>query len=361
MATFQDFCALCNTLNDDVSAELTSTTSADAAKFFKAICAVFMLITSAVFGIILRRKFPSMTMEGINAACGGMFIALALFHVLPEAAEECPSWSYFAILGYLAVLFVDQIMVGHHGEDPFRARLHIGRQNEREESMEMNADVDIGESTDQQAIARLDSEPEDVNGDAERGREYGRPHRRRTSLHHYGSPSSFALAIALSFHSVFEGLAIGSSPASTMLLLAGVICAHKWAAAFAITSMVVDDNELIRGNKLIVFLIFVAASPIGCILGLVASMSPAVGGAATSVAGGTLLFVGMTEVIPEEFRAFGNKKKKFLSVVLGASGIIFLTLAFSEDSIQPELTTETGEPANWRSSFGMLCAQVECK
>ena len=84
--------------------------------------------------------------------------------------------------------------------------------------------------------------------------------------------TSFALLIALSTHSVFEGIALGlvpDLPASINIMLA--LGLHKSAAAMSLgisLSRNFADNESERLRGFILLLLFAFATPLGISLGL---------------------------------------------------------------------------------------------
>jgi len=117
----------------------------------------------------------------------------------------------------------------------------------------------------------------------------------------------FLLVIALSIHSVFEGLALGiQNTQSHVIDIMIAIFAHKILAAFALGVAIVTNSlkqSLIKLTLLI--LVFSLASPIGSIIGMIIVNS---GGESTQlvsailqgIASGTFLYVAVVEVIPKE-------------------------------------------------------------
>lgn len=281
--------------------------------------ALVLLLSSAIAGIALRRRFPSAKVGGINSVCGGMFLGMALFHVLPEASEGSPHWPFFTAGGYLLGLFVDRVVAPHdHGGDYASLQRTIALPSN---SMELGEPrrAELGDlspgAVQRNSIASGDGQLS-LAGD-----------RREVTQN-----ASVALVFTLSLHSIFEGLAVGSSSSASMLLLAGVISAHKWAAAFALTSFVTVDGVPLDTRRIIVLAVFVIASPIGALLGLLARASENVAAPVTAAAGGTLLFVAMTEVIPSEFsKSSSSARNKFALILLGMGVILLLLTVFSEE------------------------------
>ena len=81
-------------------------------------------------------------------------------------------------------------------------------------------------------------------------------------------------------------------------------------------------------NQIIVFLsIFSLMGPIGCGLGIVVNefADPIVDSIMLAVVAGTFVYVGATEVIPEEFEDSDNKWKKFTALMSGIISIFAIT------------------------------------
>eukprot|EP00397_Hematodinium_sp_SG-2012_P012158 GEMP01012321.1.p1 GENE.GEMP01012321.1~~GEMP01012321.1.p1 ORF type:complete len:370 (-),score=107.02 GEMP01012321.1:1980-3089(-) len=362
-------CRLCNAGIAEYAAADRITRASLAVESEKAIhwgyvaLALCMLFGSAILGIALRRRFPAATVNGINSICAGMFLSMALFHVLPEAAEGSTYWPFFTAFGYLLVLFVDRVVAPHDHSDPYAmihkkhtglASPHIGNTMQHETYSVNDGGL---ESTQLSLPTRLSCFTDEENPPA--GREHG------SDTRHDGKNASVALVVALSIHSIFEGLAVGSSLGSAMLLLAGVIAAHKWAAAFALTSFVAEDGVAFTRWQLSVLAIFIVASPVGAIVGLIASASDDIAAPVTATAGGTLLFVAMTEVIPTEFQGISVDfaRRKFGFMVLGMAAVLALLTFFSEDDAggHENAHDEDGDKfATAIATISAMCVQQHC-
>lgn len=89
----------------------------------KTLFGIGILLTSLFFGVLpskwekIRNSQRAVSM--LNSFSAGVFIALALNHILPEAAElyqeevcsgHCFPWPYFTtFLGYSAILLLDKV------------------------------------------------------------------------------------------------------------------------------------------------------------------------------------------------------------------------------------------------------------
>lgn len=136
----------------------------------------------------------------------------------------------------------------------------------------------------------------------------------------------FILMIALSVHSVFEGLALGlQTDISSVLNIVIAICIHKGAAASSLGISLVktfpDDFRLCRQ----LVLLFAIATPLGVGIGmLVANAGDIYEVIFSSIAAGSFIYIACSEVVVEEFSIPGNRYWKLLAFLVGASIITML-------------------------------------
>jgi len=136
----------------------------------------------------------------------------------------------------------------------------------------------------------------------------------------------FILMIALSVHSIFEGLALGlqpDMPSVVNMLLAIVI--HKGAASSSLGISLVKTfpNDFSLCRKLI--LLFSFATPLGVIIGMcVINAGDIYTIVFSSIAAGSFVYIACSEVIVEEFAIPGNRWWKLLAFLFGATVITLL-------------------------------------
>ena len=136
----------------------------------------------------------------------------------------------------------------------------------------------------------------------------------------------YVLMIALSVHSIFEGLALGLSHSlGNVLDMALAIIIHKGAAGSSLGISLVktfpDDFGLCR--KLVT--LFALATPTGVLLGiLIANAGDIYEIIFNSLAAGSFVYIACTEVIVEEFSIPGNRYWKLFAFLLGAAIITSL-------------------------------------
>lgn len=136
----------------------------------------------------------------------------------------------------------------------------------------------------------------------------------------------FMLMIALSVHATFEGIALGLQPdfINTMDIVIAILV-HKGAAASALgISLVKNFPKDFTMVRQLVFL-FSIATPIGVIIGMLCSNAgETVDVVMSSLAGGTFIYIGCTEIIVHEFSKGGNKLLKIIAYLCGAALITSL-------------------------------------
>lgn len=132
--------------------------------------------------------------------------------------------------------------------------------------------------------------------------------------------------IALSAHSLFEGLACGlEMDLKGVLNIAFAIVIHKSFAALSLGISLVKTFPHNFGMIRLLILMFSSATPIGVVLGMIlASFGEIYTIIFSSLAAGTFLYIGCSEVISEEFSVPGNRFLKLVFFLLGAAIIMSL-------------------------------------
>ena len=136
----------------------------------------------------------------------------------------------------------------------------------------------------------------------------------------------FVLMIALSVHSIFEGLALGlATTEGGVVNMVIAICIHKSAASLSLGISLVktfpNDFKLCRW---LVFT-FSCATPFGVGIGmLVANAGDIYSVIFSSIAAGSFVYIGCNEVVVEEFSAEGGRWWKLLAFLIGAAIITSL-------------------------------------
>jgi len=146
---------------------------------------------------------------------------------------------------------------------------------------------------------------------------------------------SLMLLVALTFHSIFEGLAIGLQREYNQLIQIFVaVIFHKGIMAFSLGLNLAQARGMTVKYFIAASLIFSAASPFGMAIGIGISdlkesiMRDLANGVLQGIAGGTFLYITFFEVLPHEFSSGKMRMQKVLCVLIGFSaicGILFIT------------------------------------
>lgn len=229
----------------------------------------------------MKRKLNSQIVPNIiHCVCGGVFLGVSILDLFPESKKavaealallnkdtQYPIAEFMITVGLLFVMVVENLMsvCVKQGNAPIP-------HHDSMESLQGMDDID----------------------------------------RHVSTYRMFILVVTLSFHSIFEGLAIGlQKDVGTIYQLAIAISVHKAVLTFGVGLPLFETMGAVNKLKVAIgcAMIFCCASPIGCIIGAFVTKesytsSPGVS-IATAVlqclATGTFLYVTFLEVLPKEF------------------------------------------------------------
>ncbi|KAG5190962.1 ZIP divalent metal transporter [Tribonema minus] len=228
-----------------------------------------------------------------NAFSGGVFLSLAFGHMLPHAAhgfensglpESTPF--YLTLTGYLLIFFVEKIAFDTH------EMLHDAHDNGPQSPSTIKP-IDSSNSAQVAASGR----------------------------------SATVLLLALSVHSLFETMALGLSTSRlNALLLAMSIGLHQPAESLALLVSFLKTG-LPQGKIVKMLALFSCVGPLGVGLGVAAAQyaGDLVDAVLVSLAAGTFVYVGATEVVADEFETPHHKWKKFAALLGGVVLIAYIT------------------------------------
>merc|ERR1719468_620235 len=208
-------------------------------------------------------------------------------HLLADASEnealadwyDFPWAQFFASLGFLAIFFVEQF-----------AHSIADKSTSKEKSASYHEESD--------AIMEI--------------------------TQHGSSVTAYILFLALSFHSILEGLGLGADEFDMGVFLA--IVAHKGLPAFALGGFIHKACKTVAGKlkvgKFLSFaFIFSLMTPIGIIIGMIVESEAedaAASGVCVALSAGTFIYVAVMEVIPFEFASkYSNRMTKSIALFLG--------------------------------------------
>ena len=298
----------------------------------KVVSIVVFLVMAVIFGVMphfIEKCRKSTTFLSVsNAFAGGLFLGIGLFHVLPESNEmledltDAPLAFFCAFLSYALILFVEKVSFNSHSllhdHDHLHIHLHKEEKEEKDEKEAPMVKVDMKPKDEEH-------ENEHENNDADH---HEHEHEHEEHTHKGSSITPYILLLALGFHGLFEGMALGiqSSVQSTLSLFLA-IAAHKWAASLTLGISFVKAG-IMRRQLIIMVLIFAFIGPVGVAIGLILSSTAneIVQGIFLAISVGTFIYIACTEVLVEEFENPNHKYLKFLMFMLGGIFIGGLSL-----------------------------------
>mmetsp|Transcript_33326 Transcript_33326/g.72774 ORF Transcript_33326/g.72774 Transcript_33326/m.72774 type:complete len:307 (+) Transcript_33326:106-1026(+) len=271
----------------------------------------------------VRREITVLT----NAFAGGVLLAAALVHMLPDASEslvELGFWiqrsfvpsaeepfpiapvvagiAYF-LLSLLEVTLEDRLhreQVDHHlleANDKHRPLTgHEPRRNQSRDVMMCRSETNTAAS-----VAVIVASPQCV--------------------------SARALVLALAVHSLIEGIGIGAQPslANTLAVFVAV-GAHKGLAGFALGSKLNRSCGPTEVKRSVI--VFGACTPVGMVIGalLENNIAGTQVGFLLALTAGTFLKIAIPELILPAFEAAQHRKTVVLLCLLGFVAMAFLAI-----------------------------------
>jgi len=342
-----------------------TTTSAEVAKGSsllteKLIVTATMIVVTFLFGIMPLKLFSAVRDTNDAAArsrwrkvisfascfAGGVFIGACLLDLVPDVEEnvsevlaqikmeydvdiDYPVAQFIVVLGFFLILTIEQTVLHFQEgwmEEAERQPL-ISRSRQGSES---NVGYQTVTPIRQDSITGLSNEVHhSLDGHADHS------HINHGVFQH-STLRSVILLLALSFHSVFEGLALGLQDTNSTLisLFLGVIV-HKAVMAFSL-GLNIAASDLSRKSFVWSNVLFSLASPVGILIGIAIADLPdslasnICNGVLQGLAGGTFLYITFFEVLPHEINVPQNRLWKVLFVFLGFAFICGILL-FAEE------------------------------
>lgn len=284
---------------------------------------IFLIEVSSLgvgIGTLYYSKLKSNLSLGSIGNCfsGGIFFSVALIHLLPEGnkdieqtiSNEVPLGYILTILGYTIILIIEKILLDHsHGEKYMELK---------DSNKEMIRDKAARQTH------RLNSPPEEdksqfPSNDINEAILSNNSRQNTLETHKELAVTSFILAIALSVHSIFEGIAIGlQNNFSSTLKIAIAVMIHKLPAALALG---INMKSISRPKSVLLMSTFATASPLGIGIGIgLDSMDlPLLTGIFLSLCSGTFLYITCSEILVEEFSVNKHKYMKLTSFLIGVT------------------------------------------
>lgn len=278
----------------------------------------------------LNRRFQErhqLTITFLLCFGAGVLLATSLVHILTEVQESLPDTAavYFCT-GFFIVYLVDVAVHYFFGEAPGHS--HGGENRPNYGAVDSERESLLAPTTSSQSDPhqhnpqRIESGPEQVPN---------------VQCPNSNATGKFGLLCALSLHSFLEGLAIGvqDTSAKVMILITAVSC-HKFVVGFCLGLEVSSGNNArgaMRRNLFISMLIFAFGSILGIALGMALVDYKDLWTSSTipilqAVAGGTLLYVTLCEVMPREKAKYHQRSKPAIVLQFTAcvTGFVVMTV-----------------------------------
>lgn len=315
-----------------------------------------------------RERFPAL-ISFLLCFGAGVLLATALVHMLPEVRDALKQYAEIVFcLGFFLIYAVDELShmcgAGHshghsHGQKS-EAVVPSGRRVSRDSA---NGDLDSSRSYGTSEETKLLSKSDSAIQIAQRSSDYDAPGYSQTLGMSSSSSSTesipqvmvvtgdmsepvtgvFSLLLALVVHSLLEGLAIGvQSTAPAVLLLLGAVSAHKYVVGFCLGVEICSHGSRHRCSHILQILTFAVGSVAGIAVGMILddigqTFNQLVIPSLQGVAGGTLLYVTVSEVLPRE----RGKRVEIGVRHVGLLQLIAVILGFTVMSVLSLIITET--------------------
>eukprot|EP00879_Flechtneria_rotunda_P002960 GHRR01003177.1.p1 GENE.GHRR01003177.1~~GHRR01003177.1.p1 ORF type:complete len:368 (+),score=84.80 GHRR01003177.1:176-1279(+) len=280
------------------------------------IIAIFVILAGAVlFGLptLVFKQFKSpdaIIPRLLRAFAGGVIVALALVHIIPEAVYQLDSLLEFhvggcaVLFGIVALVLVDNCLAALLAPESYKQ--HIREKQVDKPHGEANKH-DHGHGTRDVELQNVSHSHQCMRTLSPNGwvASAAAPTK---SVRQY--VTAYTMELGCIFHSIIIGVGVGvlTSGRQLVIRLMVALAIHQGLEALALGSVLaVTGFHTIK--KIIMLLMYSITTPIGIAIGIAISASydsesvtsRAVQGTFNGVSGGMLLYIGMYQLIAEEF------------------------------------------------------------
>ncbi|XP_026462208.1 zinc transporter ZIP3 isoform X2 [Ctenocephalides felis] len=288
-----------------------------------------------------RQRYP-LLITVLLCFGGGVLLATSIIHMLPEVREQIPEYAELLFcVGFFIVYLVDELVHFFCGET-------IGHNHHREEHTSLrHGDDTYSQVQNHQPIYGHELTEQEVNpsspsccpGESSNARIC---HVNHTEPCNSSATGRAGLLIALSLHAILEGLAIGlQESASKVILLMSAVASHKLVVGFCL-GLELSANTVGKACATVTAMLIFS---LGSVVGIGAGMAIAdhsenlhsVLPIMQALAGGTLLYVTVCEVLPRERSRWHQKRScpsagliQFAAVSVGFTAMTLLNIYLGE-------------------------------
>lgn len=287
---------------------------------------------SFVVGMIpamINRRFQDrhkLTITFLLCFGAGVLMATAIVHILTEVQEIIPDSAAIYFCGGFFLMYIVDVFF-HFLFDGTPGHSHSAAESTRR----VSGYGAVGSHDESGALLGPSAGTSDH---VEGGGAVQAPTERNGPCPSRNSSSKFGLLCALSLHSFLEGLAIGvqDTGAKVLLLITAVAC-HKYVVGFCLgleVSAGHSNRHIMLRTLFISMVIFALGSIMGIAIGMALVDYKQLWSSATipilqAVAGGTLLYVTLSEVLPRE-KAKYHQRSKWASVIQFVACLLGFTM-----------------------------------
>lgn len=264
---------------------------------------LFAVAVVGAFGALRVSRLSSIWVQTCNAFAGGTMVSVAIVHILSDSTgdmsdtgkaitkalggdddDEFPIGNTLFLIGFL-ICFGIHALAGYYAG----GHTHDGATDLEKDSGHIQT----------QAL----SAPEV---------------RRRSTV----SPvSSVAASLGLALHSSVEAVAIGTQEGATLVLITLAVAMHKGFAAFALATALLPLRDQGRvGTWWLIVMAWCLTAPVGIAIGAAAESGLDGQGVAAlnCLAAGSLLFVGVVDMLVPAFEGNEKVRRKLLAAVISS-------------------------------------------
>jgi len=321
------------------------------AKLLYVLAIIILSVTCSLAPLLFSKvnlRFQRRVLSLCNTLAGGVFLAAGFVHLLTEASEmaedlgwgEYPVAGILAVLGFLAIFFIEQVLLAEL--DEYFAIAHTETElstinSSTDEEMQPPLDKSISDEADQVEI--ITSEDPDNTQSIDDNDDFSAPEN-ITEVAKNKKPSSFvslALVVILSSHSFFTGITMGVQQDITSTTeIFFTIISHKWIESFALGTNLIRNGESIA-NVVQLSVIYSVALPCGALCGgivpffLPSQVTAVATMIATGFGAGSFVYIAIIDILILEFALKTDKLLKFFTLTLGFLCLTSLFIAFDSD------------------------------
>ncbi|KAJ8912287.1 hypothetical protein NQ315_017320 [Exocentrus adspersus] len=307
------------------------------------LASTFVGLIPACFTNQGRQQWP-LLLSSLLCFGGGVLLSTSLTHILPELREGIPEeYKKYAELvfcaGFFILYMIDEIVHYFYG-DPHE--VHIAHNTESHSTTRRHSTSSkyTYGTTERDSLLPVERQQLPYNPSFYRAKSDSvlfsddipsqLCHVGHQEPCHTAPTANIGLLVALSAHALLEGLVVGlENLPQKVLLLLGAIASHKLVVGFCLGMELASSSAVKFSKHFLYIFIFTLGSVLGILIGMLITNIPIeVKDIAIPIlqglAGGTLLYVTVSEVLPRERARWHKQHEKrkagicqFFSVILG--------------------------------------------